>query len=365
MTEAPNAEMLTLARESRGMTQTELAAVTGISQGYISKAENGMQVMAPDKAATIAAALNYAPSILSCDDSVQGIDALFHRKLKSVPVSKLRQTQAEINVRRLQVRRLLKGIAIDAPNSFPRLDPEEVGGPEEVARLVRRAWRLPLGPIPDLARLLEAAGGVVVTMAFATDKVSAAAMWPHADERPMFFVNKNHNAERQRFSLAHELAHIVMHDVPAPELEEQADKFAAEFLMPQAEVKPQLTAHRLNLARLIDIKHYWKVSIAFVAKRAKDLGAVTERQARSLFQMLNARGYLKKEPFPIPAETPQTLDNALRLHVVDHSYSLNELGALAFLDGRGFAEAFEDFMAKLGGDAGRADRPHLRAVPST
>ncbi len=104
----------------------------------------------------------------------------------------------------------------------------------------------------------------------------------------------------------YELAHVVMHDVPAPELEEQADRFPAEFLMPEAEVKPQLTAPRLNLARLIDIKHYWKVSISFVAKRAKDLGAVTERQARSLFQMLNARGYLKKEPFPIPAETPQT-----------------------------------------------------------
>jgi hypothetical protein len=81
--------------------------------------------------------------------------------------------------------------------------------------------------------------------------------------------------------------------------------------------------------------------------------------------MLNARGYLKKEPFPIPAETPQTLDNALRLHVVDHGYSVNELGALAFLDGRGFTDTFADFMAKLGRDVGRADRPHLRAVPST
>lgn len=328
---SPNPQLLTVARESRGLTQTELAEQSGVSQGYLSKAENGMQTMAADKLRAVADTLGYSPDLFSCGDTVQGIDALFHRKLKTAPVGQLRQAQAQINIRRIQVRRLMQGVAVDAPLTFPRLDPEEVGGAAEVARMVRRAWKVPLGPILNLIELLEAAGGVVVSMKFATPKVSAAALWPREDERPMFFVHEDHGAERQRFSLAHELAHIVMHAIPAPELERQADEFAAEFLMPERECRPQLTGGRLNLARLIDIKHYWRVAMSMVAKRAHDLGALTERQARSLWQMLSARGFLKKEPFPIPHEQPSVLRAVIATHQTEHGYSTHDLSSLAFI----------------------------------
>lgn len=103
MSEAPNPAMLTLARESRGMTQTDLAGVSGISQGYISKVENGMLTMSAEKAAVVAKALLYDPKLFYCDDVVHGIDALFHRRLKTVPVTTLRQIQAEINLDRKSV----------------------------------------------------------------------------------------------------------------------------------------------------------------------------------------------------------------------------------------------------------------------
>jgi Zn-dependent peptidase ImmA (M78 family) len=197
-----------------------------------------------------------------------------------------------------------------------------------------------MGPIPDVARLLEAAGGVVISMRIATDKVSAAAIWARGDERPMFFINENHNGERQRFSLAHELAHVVMHEVPAPEAEDEADQFAGELLMPAKEALPHLSGGRLNLSRLVDIKHYWRVSMAFVVTRAKNLQAITERQARSLYQMLSARGYLKREPFALPPEKPQILETALKVHLSEHGYAPDELGRLAFLSEEEFAQTF-------------------------
>lgn len=335
-----NTQMLILARESRGMTQTALAEESGISQGYISKAENGLIEPAYDKLQVLAATLGYDPAIFEQPETIQGVDALFHRKLKTVQVGKLRHAQAEINVRRIQIRRLCKGITVDAPNTFPRIDPEEAGGPAEVARLVRRAWKMPLGPVANLVGLLEAAGGIVVPMELPTGKVSAAAVWAREDERPMFFINRFHNAERHRFSLAHELAHMVMHTIPEPELEVQADAFASEFLMPAKESKPQLAAHRLNLARLIDIKQHWKVAISMVAKRAVDLEAITERQGRSLFQMLNSRGMLKKEPFPMPPEQPAMLATILDTHVRSHGYTLSELSKLAMVSEQEFARGF-------------------------
>lgn len=323
--------MLTLARESRGWTQGKLAEKSGVSQPYISRIEKGLKEPTPDKLDALAQALRYSTEALALDEPVLGVDALFHRRLKTIPVTVLRQDQAQINLRRIQTRRLLQGIEFDAPNTFPRLDVDEVGGPLEAARLVRRAWRIPFGPISSVVTCLEDAGGVVVPMSFQTPRVSAAALWPRGDQRPMFFINADHSGERQRFTLSHELGHMVLHDVPEPEYEQQADAFAAEFLMPEREIRPQLEAHRLTLARLLNIKLHWRVALSAVVKRADTLGVISERQARSLWQMLNARGFKDREPSPIEPEEPTLLRSAIDLHQQEHRYAASELAAVAMV----------------------------------
>ncbi|HMJ03461.1 MAG TPA: ImmA/IrrE family metallo-endopeptidase [Conexibacter sp.] len=335
-----NPRMLTLARESRGWTQGALAERSGVSQPYISRIEKGLKEPTPEKLNALAGALRYSPEALTLEEPVLGVDALFHRRLKTIPVTVLRQDQAQINLRRIQTRRLLQGIEFDAPNTFPRLDVDEVGGPVEAARLVRRAWRIPFGPIGSVVACLEDAGGVVVPMRFQTPRVSAAALWPREDRRPMFFINADHNGERQRFTLSHELGHMVLHDVPEPEYEDQADTFAAEFLMPEREIRPQLEAHRLNLARLLHIKLHWRVSMSAVVKRAETLGVVSERKARSLWQMLSARGFRDREPFPIDPEQPTLLRAAISLHQQQHRYTAGELAAVAMVKEDEFSAAF-------------------------
>ncbi|WP_246430558.1 ImmA/IrrE family metallo-endopeptidase [Streptomyces rectiverticillatus] len=58
----------------------------------------------------------------------------------------------------------------------------------------------------------------------------------------MFLLNSTVPGDRFRFSLAHELGHVVMHTGPGdPRLQEQqADQFAAEFLMPHGSVLADL-----------------------------------------------------------------------------------------------------------------------------
>jgi hypothetical protein len=46
---------------------------------------------------------------------------------------------------------------------------------------------LPLGPVANVVRSIEAAGGIVVPITLSTDKISAAAQWPAQEERPYFF----------------------------------------------------------------------------------------------------------------------------------------------------------------------------------
>ena len=72
-----------------------------------------------------------------------------------------------------------------------------------------------------------------------TERISAASQWLTGDDRPYFFVNAAHSGDRQLFSLAHEIGHMVLHAYPEQEQEDQADRFASEFLMPEAEIRQQ------------------------------------------------------------------------------------------------------------------------------
>jgi Zn-dependent peptidase ImmA (M78 family) len=79
-----------------------------------------------------------------------------------------------------------------------------------------------------------------------------------------------------------------MHAEPALEQEAEANAFAAEFLMPAKEIKPQL--RKLDLCRLAELKRHWKVSIQALIYRAHTRGMITEWQQRSRFMRFNKLG---------------------------------------------------------------------------
>lgn len=334
-----NPDMLVLGRESRGLSQSALAAEAGVSQGYLSKGENGLIEVSGARLEAIAETLRYPIEFFVQDEQAAGVQALFHRRLRSVKIGDLKQIQAQINVTRLQVKRLMRGVTVDAPHAFPKLDVDEVGGPERAAQLVRRAWVLPLGPVANMVRCLEAAGGIVVPITISTEKISAAAQWPADEDRPYFFVNAAHSGERQRFSLAHETAHMVLHAYPEQEQEDQADRFASEFLMPEAEIRPQLKG-RLTVGRLVELKRYWKVSMAALIKRAGQLGVLDPTRVTSMYKMLSARGWRKVEPMTIPPERPEVLWSVIDVHRREHGYTTDELSRLSFLHSEEFERIY-------------------------
>jgi Zn-dependent peptidase ImmA (M78 family)/transcriptional regulator with XRE-family HTH domain len=352
-------EMLTLGRECRGLSQERLAELAGVSQGYLSKGENGFIEVTGDRLDAIGRALDYPTEFFALDEHKAGIEALFHRRLRTVKVAELKQIQAQINVTRVQVKKLLSGITIDTPYSFPRLDVDEIGGPEQAAQLVRRAWRIPLGPVPNVVGAIEAAGGVVMPITISTERVSAAAQWPVGEHRPYFFVNAAHSGDRQRFSLAHEVGHMVLHAYPEQEQEDQADRFASEFLMPAAEIRPQLRG-RLTPARLADLKRYWKVSMAALIRRANQLEIIDKTKMTSLYKMLSARGWRKNEPAPIEPELPGVVPDVLAIHRNTHHYSDEDLARLTRLRVPEFRRLFAVLAPSADGPGAGIRR--LRAV---
>jgi Zn-dependent peptidase ImmA (M78 family) len=350
MIDTAKPEMLALARESRGLTQTQLATKAGLSQAAISKMESGMADLPDERLTQFAEILGYPKAFFYRTAQRVGYESpcFFHRKRQSMPIRKLREIEARINVQHLQVERLLQGVEIDTEVCFDRLDITEYGGSaEEIARLVRYRWRLPLGPIPNLVRAVEAAGGLVVRSSFGTRKLDAVSLWPRGS-RPVFFINEEMPAERVRYSLAHEIGHVVMHTEPSQNQEREADRFAAELLMPEAEIRDDLRS--VTLERLIPLKLYWRVSMAAIVKHAYSIEAITYNQYRRLNTVLSQMGYRTKEPHPLPPEEPSTIARIIELHLAQRGYTVAQLSELATATEKEFRAQFLN------------QRQHLRVV---
>ena len=326
-----NPVMIVLARESRGWSQKDLAERIGVTQATVSKYENGMLAVSEKDAAEMARVMEYTPELLYQQEQVYGLGSsfLFHRKRQTAPVGLQKRIQARINILRMQVARLFRGVDLDFTNSFDVAEPGELAGePERAARVVRAAWRIPTGPIPNLTTAVENAGGVVLKCSFDTDMIDAAHFWLPALP-PLFFMNRDVPTDRMRWTLAHEIGHAVMHRCYAgADVEGEADRFAAEFLLPRDEVARQL--HDLTLERAAVLKQTWKVSMAAIIRQAHRLECITPTRYKNLNLSLSSLGYKKNEPYPLPAEEPTLIRKVVQVHRAQLGYGDAELSRLLF-----------------------------------
>jgi Zn-dependent peptidase ImmA (M78 family)/transcriptional regulator with XRE-family HTH domain len=320
-----NPNMVILGRESRGLSQKNLAEKLGVTQGRVSKIEKGLLAVPDDLLDNLSRILDYPQHFfLQEGDRVGvGIAEIFHRKRQDVPKSVLAKIYAQMEIRLRHVATLLSGKNIRiAVHRFPIN--EHDGHPEEIARSIRKTWGIPAGPIEDLTEIIEKVGILVVPMDFETNRVDAISRWVPGLP-PLMFVNTHSPKDRYRYSLAHELGHIVMHELPNPSIEEQANRFAAELLLPAREIQTEL--FDLSLPKLVRLKRYWKVSMAAILMRAKDLRKITDNQARYLWAQMAKLGYKTREPveLDIEGEQPRLLQDQIESYLKDHGNSVNSL----------------------------------------
>lgn len=320
-----NPSMVTLARESRGITQTELAKIIGVSQALLSKIESGVKPTTESILGEIAKALDYPENFFFQTDTLYGpsLGEFFHRRRQDISVKVIARVHAQINIIMIHIERLLRSVDLP-PIKIHHLDLNEFGGrPHKVAAAVRAMLQIADGPIPNVIRLIENAGGIVVRYPFGTPQIDAIGRWvPNLP--PLFFVNESLTTDRERMSLCHELGHFVMHDVPNAEMETEANQFAASFLMPEQDIAPHLT--RISLDRLSALKPYWRVSMGALLYRATELKKVPASIAKLLWVQMAQRGYRRREPseLDLASEEATVLRDILELHRTHYGYDMEE-----------------------------------------
>ncbi|WIB33929.1 XRE family transcriptional regulator [Curtobacterium sp. MCSS17_005] len=355
-----NPQMLTLLRESRGYSGAQLAKLAGIPQPTLSKAENGLATLDDARLQKVADVLDYPVDAFSWTDPVYGFGsaAFYHRKQQSLPQTVLRKIQAQVNLTRMRLDKLLRSIEIDTQYSLPVLAIEDFGSPAEVARGVRANWRMPMGPVRDMAATLELAGIIVVRSNLESPKIAAISLDNVGTYPALIILNAGMSADRERFTLAHELGHLVMHSVlvTSDEAEREADEFAAEFLMPAAEIRTQLKG--MTLARAAQLKVVWRVAMSALIRRARDLGLIDATRYKSLIVSMSQKGWRKAEPVEVQPDHPTVVSSLIDVHLRDHGYSFHELAQVVALNPSEFGSRFEVEAP----ESRKSSGGHLRAL---
>lgn len=322
-----NGETLELARQLRQKTQKEVALAIGISQGQLSKAEHGIQELDFPTLECLASYYNFPIKFFFRELDPTPVSHFCYRK-KMTSNKVLDSFIALVQIFKIFIEDLFSPIELPEYD-LPSLVPSEDLTVEEIADRIRYALGIFKGPVPNLTTLLENHGIIISKIDFGTDKLDGLSTY-NSKGRRIIFINSRMPNDRIRFSLAHELGHTIMHmpQLPDPsrDVEAEANRFAAQFLMPDKEIAPMLVG--INIYDLELLKKKWKVSMKALLYRAKSLMTISERDYRNLQIFYSKKGYNHGEPAPLAYETPTLIRETISLYKTELGYSEEDLMSL-------------------------------------
>ena len=308
---------LTMARELAGLRKRDLAEAIGRTAAAVSQYELGQSRPSGETLDRCGLVLDVPVSFFTTGRPHLRLDtaSAHFRSLRSTMAHQRQQALAHVE---------LLWELVDQLDHVIELPPVDLGVPLGVrpgeppatASMVREAWDVPAGPVVHLVRTLESRG-IVLTQLPGVDAETIDAFSAALHGRPMIVLSRKGNPMRQRFSVAHELGHLLLHPEPAPGSrvhEREANTFAAELLMPAAEIGDRLPTP-VDITALKEIADGYGVSVAALAYRGKDLGVYSESTLRRIMTTLTRLGWRTDEPVGARyrGERPELLPRAAEL----------------------------------------------------
>ena len=301
-----NGDRVRQVRELLGWTQTALAERLGVEQARIAKIEKGDLRPSESLMQALALQTGFPPGFFELPNGPDfPMGSLLFRAHATATVRDRMEAYRYGQTIYEMTDRLAARISL-----LPLRLPQPTEAPGTAASLVRSSLGLsPDTPIPALLNVVERAGVLVLALPVDLDERDAFSLWAGVESarRPVIFVSAGRPGDRLRWSISHELGHLVVHPTikgQITEAEKEADLFAAEFLMPEIAMRRELMPP-LTLASLLRLKARWRVSVQALVRRAFELDIITRRQYTYLFEQIGARGWRTSEPVEIPAEKPR------------------------------------------------------------
>jgi len=301
-------ERLKLARKKAGYSLRTLADALGglVTAQALGKYERGEMMPSSDVLIALTKALNEPLGFFMgpMRARLEGVD--FRKKAGTSAKDRARVESAVIDhvERYLMIEEILDLDSAVWDRPFHEKESiSELDEAESLADRLRTKWKLGKDPITDLTELLEEHGVKVFALPLpgSVSGLTCIVNRPGEDTHvPVVVVNREHNLERRRLTLAHELAHRLIDADSAVDLEKAANRFAGAFLVPYDHLKNEIGKHRhsIGFRELIQLKHLYRVSAAAFLVRLEQTGVIDHSTMVYAFQTV-AKGWRKHEPEPL------------------------------------------------------------------
>jgi Zn-dependent peptidase ImmA (M78 family) len=317
---APGERLRTL-RDILGLTQHQLAEVSGVSQPWISDVETSTTDATEARLRQIANATGTPYSFFNVRPSTVPLDSLRFRKTSAAKKTATRRVHAVYGESYRVAEDLIDGEHYPKP-SLPFAMGEDDLTAEQIdqfAEQTREAIQLaPDQPIPHLTRAMERSGiavaPLVLTDVEGEEEVPighfGVSYWGGLGATALIGYFPGYQGDRDRFTLGHELGHLVLHTfrprTAHTQAEAEANLFATSLLLPLRRVESEIS-DSLSLMDYARLKATWGVSMQALIMRGHSVGVIGDTRKKSLFVQLSAKGWRKREPVVVGHEAPKLM----------------------------------------------------------
>ncbi|MFW5650590.1 MAG: helix-turn-helix domain-containing protein [Acetivibrio ethanolgignens] len=333
-----NGERLRIARTWRGYSAIQLAEKIGVNRQTISMYENGK--LDNPEFSTIqkfSETLEFPIKFFLEDVKIEVEEsATYFRSL--LTTNKKYRIEQEDKIKFIAVIYNMMNEYLDFKSlNLPQIPRNTT--PQKAAEMLREHWKIGNKPIDDIVYLVESNGLIVTDFATSTGDVDAFSHKIVCGEKETYLIGYSQNkktAARIHFDIAHELGHILLHNwnedlenidkEDFKDIEQEAHLFASAFLLPEKEFSEDVRPYTTNLAYYAELKKRWKVSIAAMIRRAKDLGIISNDDYSKLMRNMQKQGIRKVEPLDDELRTaePSLLRQAIKILFEENVFTPSE-----------------------------------------
>lgn len=302
-----------LARETCRFTQRELADLSGVSIGTLSSIESGRIQNPSDEHIRCLANTTAFPVSFFKLGSLPDVPEGYYRKLKRGKAKDTKRILAQVRLIAEIVQRADQKLRLPVVTIRPishrdnRIDMDDI---EEMASEVRSYIGVDEhSPLSNVIRAAERSGVIVVRLPSDFPDHDGYSVWPDfgLDGRPIIAIASGRPGDRQRASVAHEMAHLFLHTIRSRTehgiAEKEAWLLAAAILFPRSAAQGLFNTS-VTLRVLMAAKALYGVSVALAAQRALDLNLITKRTFVSIRKQMSSRGWNRCEPGYVVREEP-------------------------------------------------------------
>lgn len=332
------AERFKSARLMNGFSLQDLANAIDnkLSRQALHRYEQGKVIPDAEKINMLSKALNVSSDYFFRTTKVE-LSKIEYRKLSKMPnkdAAMINEKTKEYLSRYLELEEIL-GLSNEFENPLKNFPPiTEYKHANEAASILREKWELGKGPIFNIVELLEDKKIKVLKLDVA-ENFDGLQTFVNGNIPVMVYnVRKANKPDRIRFTLLHELAHLLLKfgDVTERKKETLCHEFSGAMLLPEDTIKAELGSRRSKLSTLElgNIKKQYGISMQAIVMRARACGIISNSYTSQFFFFMDQMNWRIDEPIDYQGvEESNNFEQLLFRALIEDQISMSKAASLS------------------------------------